>query len=158
MSENIHEMDSFIAVTEDEKTNLITGLLAKQLGAKHVIVHLSTTSYLPIARRIGIDAAISKNMATVEAILRVVKSSHERAISSFEDLEMEAIEISAMEDSKVTKKPVKEISFPAGALLGAIIRNSTVIIPSGESQILAGDRVLLFMQDVEAEKIQKLFS
>ncbi|MFC1620446.1 Trk system potassium transporter TrkA [Candidatus Neomarinimicrobiota bacterium] len=158
ISENIHEMDSFIAVTEDEKTNLITGLLAKQLGAKHVIVHLSTTSYLPIARRIGIDAAISKNMATVEAILRVVKSSHERAVSSFEDLEMEAIEISAMEGSKVTKKPVKEISFPAGALLGAIIRNSTVIIPSGESQILAGDRVLLFMQDVEAEKIQKLFS
>ncbi|MFC1484175.1 Trk system potassium transporter TrkA [Candidatus Neomarinimicrobiota bacterium] len=158
ISENIHEMDSFIAVTEDEKTNLITGLLAKQLGAKHVIVHLSTTSYLPIARRIGIDAAISKNMATVEAILRVVKSSHERAVSSFEDLEMEAVELSAMEGSKVTKKPVKEISFPVGALLGAIIRNSKVIIPSGESQILEGDRVLLFMQDVEAEKIQKLFS
>jgi trk system potassium uptake protein TrkA len=157
ISENIDEMDSFIAVTENEQTNLLTGLLAKQLGARHVIVHLSTTSYLPIARRIGIDAAISKNMATVEAILRGIKSSHDRAVSPFEDVEMEAVEIVTEEDSKVTKKPVKEISFPSGVVLGALIRDSGIEIPGGESQIEPGDRILLFMQKVEVDKVLKLF-
>ncbi|UCD38000.1 MAG: Trk system potassium transporter TrkA [Fidelibacterota bacterium] len=158
ISENIDEMDSFVAVTEDEQTNLLTGLLAKQLGAEHVIVHLSTTSYLPIARRIGIDAAISKNMATVEAILRRIKSSHDRAVSPFEDVEMEAVELVAEEGSKVTKKSLKEINFPADVVLGAIMKTSGIEIASGDSSIEPGDRVLLFMQNVEVDKILKYFT
>ncbi|MFB0515575.1 MAG: Trk system potassium transporter TrkA [Candidatus Neomarinimicrobiota bacterium] len=158
ISENINEMDSFIAVTQNEQTNLITGLLAKQLGAKHVIVHIATTSYLPIARRIGIDAAISKNMVTVEAIMRVIKSSRERAVSPFEDVEMEALEIEAEAGSKVTKKPVSAISFPPGVILGAIVRDSHIEIPRGDSRISAGDRVLLFMQNIEVGKVQKYFT
>ena len=39
-SENIQDVDSFIAVTENEKTNLIAGMLAKHLGAKQSIIHL----------------------------------------------------------------------------------------------------------------------
>ena len=157
ISENIDEMDSFIAVTENEQTNLLTGLLAKQLGARHVLVHLSTTSYLPIARRIGNDAAISKNMATVEAILRGIKSSHDRAVSPFEDVEMEAVEIMTEEGSKVTRKPVKSINFPLGVVLGALIRDTGIEIPGGDSQIESGDRILLFMQKVEVEKVLKFF-
>ena len=157
VSENIDEMDSFIAVTQDEKTNLLTGLLAKQLGAQHVIVHLATASYLPIARRIGIDAAVSKNMATVEAILRVIKSSRERSVSSFEDLQLDAVEIAASEGSKITSKPIRDVGLPAGAILGAIMRNDKIEIPGGDSRILAGDRVIVFAQDDEVEKVQKYF-
>lgn len=158
ISENINEMDSFIAVTGDEQTNLLTGLLAKQLGAKQVIVHLATTSYLPVARRIGIDAAISKNMVTVEAILRVIKSNRVRTVSPFEDVEMEALEVVTDAGSKVTKKPLKAIDFPSGMILGAVIRGSAIEIPTGETQILAGDRVLVFVQDEQVAKVQKYFT
>jgi len=158
VSENIDEMDSFVAVTENEQTNLLTGLLAKQLGARHVIVHLATTIYLPIARRIGIDAAISKNMATVEAILRVIKSNSERTVSPFEEVELEALEVVTDESSKVTKKPLKAISFPPGMILGAVIRGSTIEIPTGDTQIIPGDRVLVFVQNEQVEKVQRYFT
>ena len=158
VSENIDEMDSFVAVTENEQTNLLTGLLAKQLGARHVIVHLATTIYLPIARRIGIDAAISKNMATVEAILRVIKSTSERTVSPFEEVELEALEVVTDESSKVTKKPLKAISFPPGMILGAVIRGSAIEIPTGDTQIIPGDRVLVFVQNEQVEKVQRYFT
>ena len=158
VSENISEMDSFIAVTEDEQTNLLTGLLAKQLGAKHVVVHLATTIYLPTARRIGIDATISKNMATVEAILRVIKSSHDRAVSPFEDVGIEAVEVVTEKGSKMTRKPVREVTLPPGAILGAVIRGEGIEIPTGDSKILPGDRVLVFLQNTEVEKVQKFFT
>ena len=158
LSENIDEMDSFIAVTQDEQTNLLTGLLAKQLGAQHVIVHLATTSYLPIARRIGIDAAISKNMATVEAIMRVIKSSRQRSVSSFEDIELDAVEIVAEEGSRITSKPIKNLSLPQGVILGAVMHKDSIEIPGGESRIMSGDRVLVFTLDSAVEKIQKFFS
>jgi len=158
VSENIHEMDSFIAVTDDEQTNFLSGLLAKHLGAQQVIVHLDTTSYLPIARRIGIEAAISKNMVTVEAILRVIKSNSERTVTPFEDVELEALEVETDEGSKVTKKLLKDIDFPSGMILGAIIRGSAIEIPSGETQVLPGDRVLVFVQNEQVEKVQKYFT
>ena len=45
-SENIFEMDCFIAATEDEQTNIMSCLLAKDYGVKQVIVHISTTNYI----------------------------------------------------------------------------------------------------------------
>ena len=157
VAENISEMDSFIAVTEDEQTNLLTGMLAKQLGAKHVIVHLATTIYLPTARHIGIDAAVSKNIATVEAILRIIKSNSERTVSPFEEVELEALEVVTDEGSKVTKKPLRTVSFPPGMILGAVIRGPAIEIPTGDTQIMPGDRVLVFVQDVQVEKVQRYF-
>ncbi len=159
VSENINEMDSFIAVTQDEQTNLLTGLLAKQLGAKHVIVHLATTSYLPVARRIGIDAAISKNVATVEAILRIIKSTSERAVTPFEDVGIEAVEIIAEKDSKITRNTIRQIHFPPEMILGAVIHQDSIEIPGGDTHVEAGDRVLVFLHgDTEIAKVQKYFS
>ncbi|MCH8024778.1 MAG: Trk system potassium transporter TrkA [Candidatus Marinimicrobia bacterium] len=158
ISENIHEMDSFIAVTQDEKTNLLTGLLAKHLGARHVIVHLNTTSYLPIARRIGIDSTISKNLVTVEAIMRVIKSSSGREVSRFEDVDLEAIEIVTEPGSPATRHPIKDLKFPKGLILGAIFRGPGVELPVGDTQILAGDRVLIFVKNEQLEKVEKFFS
>ncbi len=158
LSENIDEMDSFVAVTQDEQTNLLTGLLAKHLGAKHVIVHLITTNYLPIARRIGIDSAVSKNMATVEAIMQMIKSTSDQAVSRFEDVDMEAVEIVTEADSKVTRSLVKNIKFPAGLILGAVMRGPGIDLPVGDTQILAGDRVLVFVQNEQIKKVEKFFT
>ncbi|MCK4579258.1 MAG: Trk system potassium transporter TrkA, partial [Candidatus Marinimicrobia bacterium] len=158
VSENIQEMDSFIALTKDEQTNLLTGLLAKHLGARHVIVHLSTNSYIPIARHIGIDSTVSKNTATVEAIVRVIKSDSGRDVSRFEDVEMEAVEMVAEEDSPATRNPVSKIKFPRGLILGAIMRGPGIELPTGESQIMPGDRVLVFVKNTQMEKVEKLFS
>jgi trk system potassium uptake protein TrkA len=158
ISENIDEIDSFVAVTEDEQTNLLTGLLAKHLGARHVVVHLNTASYLPIARRIGIDTVVSKNSATVEAIMRVIKSTRGLEVSRFEDVDLEAVELVADEDSRVTKQLVKDIRFPAGLILGAILRGPGVEIPTGETQILPDDRVLIFVKDEALDKVVKFFA
>ena len=158
LSENIDEMDSFIAVTQDEQTNLLTGLLAKHLGAKHVVVHLSTTSYLPIARRIGIDTAISKNLVTVEAIMRAIRSTPDRDISRFEDLGMESVELMAEEGSPITGKVLKETSLPKGIILAAVMRGASIEIPTGETQLAAGDRALVFVLSEQLEKVEKLFS
>ncbi len=158
IAENIEEMDSFVAVTEDEQTNLLTSLLAKHLGARHVVVHLNTASYVPIARRIGIDTVVSKNAATVEAIMRVIKSTRGLEVSRFEDVDLEAVELVADEDSKVTRHLVKDIKFPPGLILGAVLRGPGVEIPTGDTQILADDRVLVFVKNEAIDKVEKFFA
>ena len=70
-SENIDSIDSFIAVTENEQTNLISGLLSHHFGVEQTIIHIGTTEFLPIIQETGIGSVISKNMSTVNSILRL---------------------------------------------------------------------------------------
>ena len=74
-SENIEEADSFITVTQNEQTNLLSGMLAHHLGVNQTVIHLSTTEYMPIVQEIGLGSVMSKNMSTVNSILKFISSS-----------------------------------------------------------------------------------
>ena len=74
-SENIHEIDCFIATTENEKTNMLASLVAKHHGIKQVIMHVSTTSYIKTIRGIGVDSVVSKNISAVNDVLKIIQSN-----------------------------------------------------------------------------------
>ena len=81
--EDPEEIDSFIAVTENEQTNLLSALLAKHLGVRQTLIHVSTTEYIPAMKVIGLDAVVSKNMCTVTEILEYIKSDEKHLITNF---------------------------------------------------------------------------
>lgn len=157
-SEQIREMDCFVAVSGSEKTNLLSGLLARYLGVKRVIVHLNTHEYLPIMNRIGMDAVVSKNIATVNAIMKYIRRGNVIAVSLFEDIDAEAIELEPKPNSMITRRPLKELKLPEDIIIGAIVRESTVIIPHGDTRIDAGDKVVIFMKPSMITKVEKYFS
>ena len=83
-SENIQDADSFIAVTESEQTNLLSGMLAHHLGVKQSVIHVSTTEYMPIVQELGVGSVLSKNMSTVNSILRFIASDEiETSVMTF---------------------------------------------------------------------------
>ena len=90
--------------------------------------------------------------------MRVIKSSSGREVSRFEDVDLEAIEIVTEPGSPATRHPIKELKFPKGLILGAIFRGPGVELPVGDTQILAGDRVLIFVKNKQLEKVEKFFS
>ena len=73
-SENISSLDCFIALTENEQINIMSSLLMKHYGVKQVIVHINSTSYFKVVRRIGVDAVISKNTSAVNEVLKIIKN------------------------------------------------------------------------------------
>lgn len=157
-SENIEDLDSFIAVTESEQTNLLSGLLAKSLGIRQTIVHVSTTEYIPAMKAIGLDAVISKTMSTVNVILEYIRSDYIASITNFEDIEVEAVEFSPEPGSKVTRNLLKDIKFPSASIVGAINHHGHISIPDGDTQITEEDSVLIFTLPRFIHKIEKLFT
>ncbi|MCJ7801020.1 MAG: Trk system potassium transporter TrkA, partial [Candidatus Marinimicrobia bacterium] len=108
-SENIREVTSFIAVTSDEKVNILSGILAHQLGAKQTIIHVNTTEYLPLLQELGIGAVVSKNIATVNKIIRKIYSDKtETDLIAFDEMDVDVIELQPKSGSKVTQKPLSE--------------------------------------------------
>ncbi len=156
--EGIIEMDAFIAVTGDDETNIITCLMAKHLRVPRIISLINKPDYAPIIPTIGIDAFVSKQALVVSGILKFIRQGEIVSIASIPGVEAEIIELVAKEGSKITRKPLAKIDFPKNALLGGVIRNDQVIIPTGETQIEAGNKVVVFALPGAVKKVEKLFS
>ncbi|MBI45818.1 MAG: Trk system potassium transporter TrkA [Candidatus Marinimicrobia bacterium] len=157
-SENIYETDCFIAATEDEQTNIMSSLLAKDYGVKQVIVHISTTNYIKPMRRMGIDAIVSKNISAVNEVFKFIHTDQQEIeISRFEDIDIDAIELDVIEESKYLKKKYNISNLPDSICLGAIIRNNEIIIPNIKSNIQAGDKLLIFLKPEYISKVENLF-
>ncbi|MEE8341016.1 MAG: Trk system potassium transporter TrkA [Candidatus Neomarinimicrobiota bacterium] len=157
-SENIKDVESFIAVTSNEKTNILSGILATQLGAKQTIIHINTTEYLPFLQELGIGSIVSKNMATVNKIIRKIYSDKtETDLIAFEELDVDVIELQPQAGSKVTQKPLKEIEFPEDSIVGVINHHGNINIARGDSIITEEDTVLVFSKTKAIPKIRSIF-
>ena len=157
-AENINDADSFIAVTESEKTNLLSGMLAHHLGVKQTVIHLSTTEYMPIVQVIGLGAVISKNMSTVNSILKFISSSQtESPVTTFDEIDVDVIELSPEPGSKVTTAPLKDIKFPEDSIVGVINSHDKLSIARGASQLTVEDTVLVFAKSNAVSKLKTLF-
>lgn len=157
-SERIEEMDCVVAVTDSDKTNLLSGLLASHLGVKRVIIHLTTNEYIPLMERIGIHAVVSKNIETVNAIMRYIRRGNVIAVSLFEEIGAEAIELAPREGSIITRHPIRELNLPEDIIIGAIIRKGKIIIPKGQTQIELDDKVVVFLKPHLINKVENFFN
>ncbi|MBC8213664.1 MAG: Trk system potassium transporter TrkA [Candidatus Marinimicrobia bacterium] len=158
-SEGINETDIFIAVTDNEQTNILSAMLAKHLGAKQVFPHITTTSYLHAVRRIGVDVVVSKNISAVNEIINFIRSEKGKSytVSRFDELDIEALELTAGLDSKYVRKKYGIHKIPENVSLGAIIRGDIIEIPNPHSVIQPNDKLLLFTKPSCVQKAENLF-
>lgn len=156
--ENIQETDYFIAVTNDEEANILGALLAKQLGAKKVVSLISRVDYVHLISTVGIDGVINPRHAAISKILHHIRKGKIVSAAPLYDDRAEIFEVVALETSEITNKPLKEIKFPRGTIVGAIMRGDEVIIPVGDSVILPGDHVVIFTLRSAIPQVEKILT
>ena len=155
IEENVAQMDTFIAVTEDEETNVMISLLAKKMGARRVITLVNKVGYSPLVHSIGVDVVVSPRLAAVNKIMQFLRRGKILSISSLPEENAEAFEAVAMETSDIVGRPLREIEFPKEAIVGAIVRGPEVIIPNGSTVIQPGDRVMIFALTSALKEVEK---
>lgn len=158
LQENIESADVFCAVTEKDEINILSANLAKQLGAKRVMALVNRAAFVEHIEHHDIDVIISPRVATIGSVLAHIRRGDVVAVHSLRRGRAEAIEAIAHGDensSKVIGRGVRDIPFPEGTGIGAIVRDKEVIIPNKSTVIEAEDHVIIFMdnkaciQDVE---------
>lgn len=156
--EGIEGIDGFVAFTPRDETNMLACLLAKTQGARKVISLIQRFDYVPLVQRVGIDAAVSPRLSTVNAILRYVRRGNVTSVATLQGVTAEAIEYDIQPETRVAGRRIEDISFPEGSVVGAILRDAQVIIPRGRDRIRAGDHVVLFVLPPAIGEIGRLFS
>lgn len=142
--EGLEKMDAFIAVTGNSDTNILSCLLAKHLGVKRTIAEVENIDYIHLAENIGIDTIINKKFITASRIFRFTMSEEVSSIKCLTGTEAEVMEYLVKPQSKVTKGLLRDIGFPAEAIIGGVIRGKNSFIAHGDTQIKPYDRVVVF--------------
>lgn len=155
--EGIRNMDAFIAVTDDTETNMFSCLLAKRLGVKRVIPLVENIDYIDISQSIGIESIINKKLITASHIVQYTMEAEVTAIKCLSGIDAEVLEFVVKPKSKITKAPIRKIGTPPGSLIGGIIRNGEGFIATGDTQIEAGDKVVVFAIPEAIHKVSLLF-
>ena len=159
--ENVHEMDVFCALTNDDEDNIMAALLAKRMGAKRVIALINRASYVELLHGGKIDIAISPAQATVGPILSRLRRGDVAVVHSLRRGAAEAIEAVAHGDrnnSRIVGRRIAEIALPEEATIGAIIRGSEVLIAHHDTVIESGDHVILFVLNKRSiPQVERLF-
>jgi len=156
-SENVEDMDAFIAVTDSSETNILTCLHARKFGVKKTIALVENIDYIDISQNIGIDTIINKKLITASYIARFTMQSEIATNKVLHGIDAEVFEFVVKEDSLVTKKSIENLNFPDGAIIGGITRGNESYIAVGNFKIKAGDRVIVFSLPSTIHKVDRFF-
>ena len=157
--EGIEHADGYVCATESDELNLIYSAMAKRLGAKKTIAIVKRKDYQELTQAMPVDAIVDPNEALANLILRVVHyPRHTRAFSIIERINAEMLEVVMPEHNELIGKTLAQIKLQKGAVVALLGRGDKVLIPTGATQLLAGDHVILFALTSMMPNTAKLFS
>ncbi len=152
----VPKADAVLAITDDDKTNILAAVRAKQAGAKLAISLVNDPTLMSLMEPLDIDAFINPRASTVSTILRHVRHGRVRDIYSIGDAEAEVIEAQVLSTSPIAGRPVRDIEFPEGALIGAVQKGGRVVKPVGDMRIEEGDIVVIFALASDVPEVERL--
>jgi trk system potassium uptake protein TrkA len=156
--EGIAGVDGFVAYTGQDETNMLSSLLAKASGARKVVSLLHRSQYIPLASKVGIDAAVSPRLSAANSILRYLHRANVLGVVALRGIDAEAMEVRIGSEAPALGRPLRSLDIPDGAVVGAIIRGREVITPRGDDAVRAGDHVVLFALPNTMPKLERLFA
>jgi len=148
--EAIETTDVFCVLTNDDAANILSSMLAKQMGAEKVIALINRPAYVDLVESGSIDIAVSPQQVTIGALLTHIRRGNMVRVHSLRRGAAEAIEAVALGDkrsSRVVGRSIEEIDLPPGTTIPAIVRGEDVIIAHHDTIILEHDHVILFVPD-----------
>ncbi|MFV0335513.1 MAG: Trk system potassium transporter TrkA [Tropicimonas sp.] len=153
---SVDRADVVICVTDDDKVNLLSAVRAKTAGCRMTIALINDPTMASLMGPLDIDAYINPRATTVSSILRHIRHGRVRGVYSIGDAEAEVIEAQVLSTSPISGKPIRDIDFPEGALVGAIRRGEEVFKPVGSTRIQEGDIVIIFALAADVPEVERL--
>ena len=157
LQERVDRTDAFVAVTGDDRANLLAAMYARQLGARLTVAGISRSEFAPLAEALGVDITVSPRLLAAGALLRFVRRGESGAVTLLES-GAQMIELRVPEGCRVAGRPLATVRFPKDAIVGAVLRGEEVIIPTGRDVLRPGDDAVVFTAGAAVDEVEHLFA
>lgn len=158
LEEGIDLADLVISVTESDTTNILSSLLAKHHGAKRCITKIDRNDFIPLLGKLGIDVALSPLQVVADMILRYVRRGSIVSVATILNSDAEVMEATVPNNKSISNRALKDCSWPLNSVVGAVVRDASAFIPSGDTIILPGDNLVIFFTQKAAKAVEERFS
>ena len=155
--EGVQHTQAFVALTDNAETNIRACLTAKRLGVRKTIAMVENLDYVDMAESLDIGTIINKKTLAASHIYQMMLDADVTNVRSLMMVDSDVAEFVAAEGSRVTKKPVKDLGLPFGVTIGGLVRHDQGILVNGNTQIEAGDSVMVFCHEQNLKKVEKYF-
>ncbi len=155
-SESIAGTDAFVAATSHDETNIVAALLANSLGVRETVIRLEREEYASVAEATGIYATVVPRLIMTSTILKLLQEDRLLDVTFIKQGRATVLDAMVSEGAPVTQKPLKTANFPHNALIGMLIRHGTAAIPRGDTQVMPGDRVVVFSLEEAIPSVRKV--
>ena len=155
--EGIRNTQAFVALTDNAETNILACLTAKRLGVRKTIAMVENLDYASMAEGLDIGTIINKKTIAASHIYQMMIDAEVSNMRSLMLADSDVAEFSAAPGSMVTQKKVKDLGLPFGVAIGGLVRGNHGMLVNGNSQIEAGDIVMIFCHEHNLRKVEKYF-
>jgi trk system potassium uptake protein TrkA len=153
--------DIFLGVTGNDEVNLLSGIAAKKMGAKKTIVRVGNPEYVdkPYVKNhpLGFDLIICPQLVLARAMANIITFSGAVDFVSLSGGKLNLIEMEIDGNSPVVGRKVSEILLPENVILTAIYRGGKLIVPRGNTEIEANDRISIVGKSEDLVAVQRIF-
>ena len=155
--EGIKTTQAFVALTGNAETNILACLTAKKLGVRKTVAMVENLDYVSMAEGLDIGTIINKKTVAASHIYQMMLDADVSNLRSLMLVDSEVAEFVAAEGSRVTKRAVKDLGLPFGVTIGGLVRDGEGMLVSGNSQIQAGDSVMVFCHEQKLKHLERFF-
>ena len=159
--EGLKGADACLALTGMDELNVIISLYAKKLKINKVITKIDRASVLSMAEPLGLETVISPKEFIANHILRFVRAHRGETGSGINTLyqindKAEALEFTVGENFEGINKPIKELKLVNNVLLCGIVRNNEFILPGGDKELKARDKVIVIAKARQISELNQI--
>lgn len=155
--EGLARMDAFIALTPNSETNIVTSLMAEEIGVYKTIALVDNVNYTHISKNIGVDTLINKKIIAANNIFRFIRKGKVKAIASPSGVDAEMIEFEIHKKNRLLKKPIAELHLPQKSIIAGVVRDNHGYIPDGNFQFQIKDKVIVLAQPEAIHQVEEIF-
>ncbi|ARJ69646.1 Trk system potassium transporter TrkA [Paracoccus contaminans] len=148
--------DAVLTLTDDDRTNVLAAVQARQAGAGLAIALVNDPALQPLAETLGIDALISPRSVTVSSVLRHLRRGLIRDVYSLGNAEAELIEAQVLPGSPLAGATIRDAALPPGALIATVDKGGELVKPRPDTRLDPGDLVLIFAVSADIPGIERL--
>ena len=153
----VDRADFVIAITDDDKANLLISNLAKRAGAKRALALINSPELAGLASDMRVDTVLDPRALTVSQILMRMRRGRILSLQSLEDGMAEVAEGVTLETSSLIGKPLGYDDLPEGMAAAAVVRGNQVIMADDDVTVRPEDHLILFYEAEMVRAVEKFF-
>lgn len=158
IEEGIKNTQAFVALTDSPETNILACLAAKRLGVRKTVALVENMDYVSMAESLDIGTIVNRKTVAAGHIYQMMLDANVLNIHFLMNVNAYVAEFIPLPGSRVTQKTVKDLGLPRDVTIGGLVRQGKGMLVSGNTQIEAGDSVMVFCHEIDMHRIEKYFT